>query len=674
MITFARSHYRRHSTVMHATTPTPQPPQSCKVVIIGAGFAGLAAGTTLCNNFPQVSAIIDPDRQAHNFFCTEEVVILEASDRVGGRAHTLPISDTLSVELGCTWLHGLGTIEQPNPVWAVARAAGLMSSTPQPQIWWGSTFLLPGRKEELTKDEKILVHRAIEAYAAAIESIETKIKEKEGQQRNGTGVNDDQGGEKEEEVKVVGAALDAAWLTFLQDEQIQLHNHKNGRPSDKSNKGEATLELARAAWRWREQLQRAIDGCTSTHDVDAIARALYTEFGGSDVHAPIPCGYQKVAEALAAGPSSFSYLEEAPTACAPLNIKFKHEVELIEWGIDTRDNSPYVLVTCSNGARFKASAAIITTSLGVLQQRHESMFLPKLPEKKVHAIENLKIGVVDKIIIDFSGSHKKEGGEEEEDHNNDNIREESSRFGGRSNGGDDGEMFYEFLKADRGVVTYALLWEDKEEASSSEELPQWAKGIFSIRWGGPEFKRKGPEFRKRRGDGGEVEFDKGEEDEESHGNTDEFPTSLSLRPKYSQAVMWITGDAARSMEAASDIKVLKTIRAVFKKFPGIALPLEENGVDEDLLWKRVRIIRSQWGLNPFTAGSYSYVGPTGSPKDVAALAAPITKSIPSDDGVGEKPVLLFAGEACHVQYIGTTHAAYLTGKEAAELVLKEKSS
>jgi spermine oxidase len=655
--------HRRNLTAMRATTPSTQPPQPCKVVIIGAGFAGLAAGTTLCNNYkytPTTENTDSANQQQPQKFNTEEVVILEASDRVGGRACTLPLSDILSVELGCTWIHGVGTIENPNPVLAVAAAAGLMPTTPQPQKWWGSTFLVPGRKEELTKEEKLLVHKAIEAYAAAVEGIESKEAEK-----CSTTGGENQG--KGREVQVVGAAIDAAWPKFLQKEQLD------------SSKSIANnyFELARAAWQWREQLQRAIDGCNSTHDMEATARSLYAEYGESEIHAPIPCGYQKVAEALANGSQSVS-LASSPPMPTPLNIQFNHEVELIEWGNNGYDN--YVLITCTNGARFQASAAVVTTSLGVLKQQHKKMFSPNLPERKVQAIENLKIGVVDKIIIDFSGS-----GEAVQEEEVEKVEEKENGVGnGSRSGTGDEKIFDSYLKADSGVVTYALLWEDEEELppSSNEDLPIWARGIFSIRWGGPELKRK---RRKGQSRAGEVKNDEDEQEEESNEESehhkDEFPSSsssISLPPKYSQAVMWITGDAARSMEAASDIEVLKTIQKVFKKFPGIALPLVDNNkIDEERVWRRAKLIRSQWGLNPFTAGSYSYVGPTGSPDDIVALAAPIAvrKDINGNTSGGghilneEKPVLLFAGEACHVQYIGTTHAAYITGKEAAERLL-----
>jgi monoamine oxidase len=57
------------------------------VAIIGAGFAGLAAGKRLAE------AGLD-------------VVILEATERVGGRAHTIHPYSGLPAELGPEYVHG----------------------------------------------------------------------------------------------------------------------------------------------------------------------------------------------------------------------------------------------------------------------------------------------------------------------------------------------------------------------------------------------------------------------------------------------------------------------------------------------------------------------------------------------------------------------------------------
>ena len=61
-----------------------------KVVIIGAGASGLYACYCLVTRG-----------------LTENIIILEAEDRVGGRIHTIPYNGHW-LELGATWIHGRG--------------------------------------------------------------------------------------------------------------------------------------------------------------------------------------------------------------------------------------------------------------------------------------------------------------------------------------------------------------------------------------------------------------------------------------------------------------------------------------------------------------------------------------------------------------------------------------
>lgn len=55
-----------------------------KIIIIGCGAAGIAAGTKLIK---------------HGF---KNVILLEAENRIGGRIHTIPLGENV-VDLGAQW-------------------------------------------------------------------------------------------------------------------------------------------------------------------------------------------------------------------------------------------------------------------------------------------------------------------------------------------------------------------------------------------------------------------------------------------------------------------------------------------------------------------------------------------------------------------------------------------
>src|SRR3954454_13734453 len=61
-------------------------PSEVDVAIIGAGAAGLGAARTLENS-------------------GLSIIVLEARDRLGGRAHTVQAAPDITFDLGCGWLH-----------------------------------------------------------------------------------------------------------------------------------------------------------------------------------------------------------------------------------------------------------------------------------------------------------------------------------------------------------------------------------------------------------------------------------------------------------------------------------------------------------------------------------------------------------------------------------------
>lgn len=82
----------------------------------------------------------------------------------------------------------------------------------------------------------------------------------------------------------------------------------------------------------------------------------------------------------------------------PAEILLNHEVDNIEWSDDSEQE---VTVICKDGSKFKSKNVIVTVSLGVLKDRHKTLFTPNLPEAKIKAIQHMTIGVMGKIILSF---------------------------------------------------------------------------------------------------------------------------------------------------------------------------------------------------------------------------------------------------------------------------------
>ena len=114
----AFSHMRR------ASRPRMSLPSNVDVAIIGAGAAGLGAAHALKNS-------------------GLSVIVLEARDRVGGRAHTIQAAPDVIFDVGCGWLHSADQnsfVDDRRTTWfrdrqdppALARAAPMARPFRQP--------------------------------------------------------------------------------------------------------------------------------------------------------------------------------------------------------------------------------------------------------------------------------------------------------------------------------------------------------------------------------------------------------------------------------------------------------------------------------------------------------------------------------------------------------------
>lgn len=83
------------------------------------------------------------------------------------------------------------------------------------------------------------------------------------------------------------------------------------------------------------------------------------------------------------------------TTCTKLNQK------VLKIAYDGPSNLGSVRVACCDGSAYTADHVICTVSLGVLKEKHLSLFEPHLPPSKIRCIEGLSIGTVDKIFVEF---------------------------------------------------------------------------------------------------------------------------------------------------------------------------------------------------------------------------------------------------------------------------------
>lgn len=116
-----------------------------KIVIIGAGFSGIAAGVKLMEND------------------YEDIVILEAEDRIGGRIHSIDYG-TGKIDLGAQWVQG----EKNNVIYDMTKNHFNFGKTPFDDI--KSTFLI-------SNGEQVDQKKCTRLYELAYEILENSHSE-----------------------------------------------------------------------------------------------------------------------------------------------------------------------------------------------------------------------------------------------------------------------------------------------------------------------------------------------------------------------------------------------------------------------------------------------------------------------------------------------------------------
>ncbi|KAI0491948.1 hypothetical protein KFK09_026211 [Dendrobium nobile] len=310
-----------------------------KVVIVGAGMAGLAAARRL-----HVCAgdLLD-------------VVVVEAGDRIGGRIFTSEFASA-RVEMGATWIHGI----EGSPIYDVARKAGALipnqrGDDGETQFPWERMDGFPSDALTLAEGGQALDPALLRRISALFSHLKSLI------------VSGEIAADKE--IVSVGAFLRSGFESYRA-----------------ANGGDWMEEAAFAMHECGEREYTAVD---DLYTLDLAAEEEYMEFPGE--HITLPGGYSRVPEFIAAAlppgtirlGRSVSRVEWRLSGDHGVKLHFDNgEVELAD----------HAIVTVSLGV-LKAG---INGAGGLV-------FSPFLPEAKRGAIERLGFGLVDKLFMEIEG-------------------------------------------------------------------------------------------------------------------------------------------------------------------------------------------------------------------------------------------------------------------------------
>ncbi|PON50469.1 FAD/NAD(P)-binding domain containing protein [Parasponia andersonii] len=361
-----------------------------RIVIIGAGMAGLTAANKLYTAF--------------GFKDSFELAVVEGGSRIGGRINTSEFGGD-RVELGATWIHGIGG----SPVHKIAQEIRALESE-QPWECMDGSSEDPARFTTVAEGGFELDRPAVEPVSTLFKTLmdyaQGKLVEEDGDsyyqiaEKAYKACTDVNGG--------VGIVSVGSYLR--QGLEFYWAFKERGEEGLKGYGNWTRKLLEDGVFRAYENTQRTYTSADDLLTLDYAAESEYRMCSEEEI--TIAKGYLSIIESLA-------------SVLPPGLVQLGRKVRQIEWQPETRvgksdmgngyggstSSRPVQLHFC-DGSTMVADHVIVTVSLGVLKAGvHEDsgMFNPPLPSFKTQAISRLGFGVVNKLFLQLSPTHDRKG-------------------------------------------------------------------------------------------------------------------------------------------------------------------------------------------------------------------------------------------------------------------------
>ncbi|XP_043862699.1 spermine oxidase [Drosophila santomea] len=299
-----------------------------KIVVIGAGASGVACATKLLE------------------LGFQNVLVVEAEDRLGGRIHTIPFADNV-IDLGAQWCHG----ERDNIVYELTRK----------------------QEEELLES----TGPVYENYMCI--------------RSNGDVVPEE-----------VASRLKAIVGDSLVTRQLELRHCSGSLGSYLTNKFYDTLrrpensdidaEMAREFFVNYQKFENSVEASDTLEQVSGRGYLDYWECEGDILLNWKDKGYVELLRLLMRS-------RELNVEHGVLEQRLLLATRALK--INWNRNDGRVELQLSNGETCIADHVVVTVSLGVLKDQHRRLFEPQLPVEKQRAIDGLAFGTVNKIFVEF---------------------------------------------------------------------------------------------------------------------------------------------------------------------------------------------------------------------------------------------------------------------------------
>lgn len=357
--------------------------ERARVVIVGAGLAGLAAAQRL---------------YASN---VRDVVVLDALERVGGRVHTVSHSDYL-IELGAQWLHGA----DQNPLYQWLLGERMLDDFEDASLGFKGLFCTS--RGELV-DAK-LVHQVIDILCECKyllsnnrlndllgDDAVTVDSNNDDDNNNGNEKNNNGNKRKLRNARQV-------FRSFLDDKL---------RSEECSGLLRSQNELVDCVFEWFLRYETIENCCDTMDDVSISSYTDWTNWGDGSL-LNFEQGYRCLLDWFCGQFPANDWIKLS----APV-----HEIEMLsmdETSCNTRRGGSFVYTdeACkqsysspvlvryrsadgSSSRVIECEHVICTVSLGFLKQNCDTFFKPKLPDSKLDLIRSIGFGTVNKIVLQF---------------------------------------------------------------------------------------------------------------------------------------------------------------------------------------------------------------------------------------------------------------------------------